>query len=171
MYVHCICTRFERCFNMPPSITIVSALMLSVRRMNASLKCTSEYVPWDFDFFKLIYILLALGQWIYYVSIVFSTYTLSVLSTHLSLMFIFYAHVQSIALKAWTAWSGGFSIYCLRYTPYSTASSEIFLSFELVLNFLISSFLSQTPIHTWPLVPDDCGLAALDTLQKSLFSI
>lgn len=62
-------------------------------------------------------------------------------------------------------------IVLLRYTIYSTTSSEIFLNFELVLNFLIFSFLSQTPIHTSPLVPDDCRLAALDTLQKSLFSI
>lgn len=89
IYMHCICIRFERCFNMPPSTMIVSALILSTSRMNAALKCTSEYVPQVFDFFKLIYILLALEQWIYYVSIVFSTYTLSVLSAHLSLMFIF----------------------------------------------------------------------------------
>lgn len=89
IYMHCIYIRFERCFNMPPSTTIVSALILSTSRMNTALKCTSEYVPRVFDFFKLIYIFLALEQWIYYVSIVFSTYVLSVLSAHLSLMFIF----------------------------------------------------------------------------------
>lgn len=62
IYMHCVCIRSERCFNMPPSIAIVSALILNMSRMNISLKCTSEYVPRVFDFFKLIYILLALEQ-------------------------------------------------------------------------------------------------------------
>lgn len=152
-YRHCICIRFERCFNMPPSIEIVSALILSMNRMTVSPKCTSEYVLSKiFDFFKLIYISHPPEQCIYYVNIVFLTHTLFVLFTHLSLMFILFAcvaHCTSyMKCLEWTSCVPPTSafvdyiLYCMHCKSVSSISTSSALNRICAFKFILCVHLS-----------------------------